>query len=136
MNPEPEHVDRRLEQLGVDPVPEQRRGLIRLDQVPKTVDDQRRVRLVRLEQPAERLPQRPHHLPVEGLFEVRRSEAAGEQQTVALSDRQVEVWARWTRSWRLGRERPVSTKLTCLLETFASNANSICVNAAGCARSG
>src|SRR3954471_23612188 len=29
-------------------------------------------------------------------------------------------WARWTRSWRLGLDRPVSTKLKCLVETFAS----------------
>ena len=91
MNAEPEHVDRGLEQLGVDPVPEERRRPIGLDQVPETVDDQRRVRLVRLQQPAQRLAQRPHDLAVEGLLEVGRSEAAGEQQAVALGDRQVEV---------------------------------------------
>jgi hypothetical protein len=43
-----EHVDGRLEQLGIDSVPEQRGCLIGLDQVPKAVDDQRRVRLVGL----------------------------------------------------------------------------------------
>ena len=66
-------------------------GPIGLDQVPETVDDQRRVRLVCLQQPGQRLAQRPHHLPVEGLLEVGRREAAGEQQAVALGDRQVEV---------------------------------------------
>ena len=91
MDREAKHVDRGLEQLGVDPVPEERRGPIGLDQVPETVDDQRRVRLVCLQQPAERLAQRSHHLAVEGLLQVGRSEAAGEQQAVALGDRQVEV---------------------------------------------
>src|SRR4051794_16320431 len=33
-------------------------------------------------------------------------------------------WARWTRSWRLGLDRPVSTKLRCLVETFASRDSS------------
>jgi hypothetical protein len=65
---EAKHVDRRLEQLGVDPGPEERRGPIGLDQVPETVDDQRRIGLVRLQQPAERLAQRPHHLAVERLL--------------------------------------------------------------------
>ena len=88
---EPKHVDRGLEELGVDPVPEERRGAIGLDQVPETVDDQRRVRLVCLQQPAERLAQRPHHLAVVGLLQVGRSEAPCEQQAVALGDRQVEV---------------------------------------------
>ena len=91
MDCEAEHVDRGLEQFGVDPVPEERRGPIGLDQVPETVDDQRRVRLVCLQQPGERLAQRSHHLAVEGLLQVGRSEAAREQQAVALGDRQVEV---------------------------------------------
>jgi hypothetical protein len=34
MDRQAEHVDRGLQQLGVDPVPEQRGGLIGLDQVP------------------------------------------------------------------------------------------------------
>src|SRR3954468_16822999 len=33
-------------------------------------------------------------------------------------------WARWTRSWRLGLDRPVSTKLRCLVETLASRESS------------
>src|SRR5215208_4019927 len=33
-------------------------------------------------------------------------------------------WARWTSSWRLGLDRPVSTKLRCLVETFASRESS------------
>src|SRR3954464_6506213 len=33
-------------------------------------------------------------------------------------------WARWTRSWRLGLDRPVSTKLRCFVETFASRDSS------------
>ena len=91
MHAEEEQVDRRLEQLGVDAVPEQRRGSVGLDQVPQPVDDQRRVRLVRLEQPRQRLPQRLHHLPVVGQLQIGRREAAREQQAVALGDRQVEV---------------------------------------------
>jgi hypothetical protein len=91
VNAEAEHVDRWLEKLRVDSVPQKRRGSIGLDQVPEPVDDQRRVRLVRLEQPRERLPQWLHHLPVVGLLQVRRRETAREQQAVALGDRQVEV---------------------------------------------
>ena len=91
MDPEPEHVDRGLEQFGVDPVPEERRSPIGLDQVPETIDDQRRVRLVCLQQPAERLAQRSHHLAVVGLLQIGRSEAPREQQAVALGDRQVQM---------------------------------------------
>jgi hypothetical protein len=91
VDPEAEHVDRWLEELRVDPVPEQGRGAIRLDHVPQPVDDQRRVGLVRLEQPPERLAERSHHLPVVGLLQIGGREAAGEQQPIALGDRQVEV---------------------------------------------
>ena len=91
MDAEAEQVDRWLEQLRVDPVPEQRRGAIGLDQVPESVDDQRRVRLVRFEQPLERLPQRLHHVPVVGQLQIGRREAAREQQPVAFDDRQIEV---------------------------------------------
>src|SRR5215207_9368795 len=72
--------------------------------------DQRRVRLVCLQQPAERLAQRPHHLPVEWLLKVRRSKAAGEQQAVALGDRQVEVLG------QVDKELPARTRATGLYE--------------------
>ena len=91
MHAEAQQVDRWLEELGVDAVPEQRRGSIGLDQVPEPVDDQRRVRLVRLEQPLERLPKRLHHLPVVGQLQIGRREAAREEQPVAFGDRQIEV---------------------------------------------
>ena len=43
----------------------------------------------------EQLPQRhanwPHHLPVVRLFEVGRCEAAREQQSISLGDRQIEM---------------------------------------------
>jgi hypothetical protein len=87
VNAEAEHVDRGLEELGVDPVPEERRRAIRLDQVPEPIDDQCRVRLVRLQQPAQRRPQRLHDLAVVGLLQIGRSEAPCEQQAVALADR-------------------------------------------------
>jgi hypothetical protein len=88
---EAEHVDRGLEQVGIDPVPEERRGPIGLDQVPETVDDQRRVRLVWHQQPAQRLAQRSHHVAVEGLLQVGGCEAPRDQHAVALGDRQMEV---------------------------------------------
>jgi hypothetical protein len=91
VNAEAEHVDRWLQELRVDAVPEQRRGPIGVDHVPEPVDDQSRVRLVRLEQPPERLPKRLHHLPVVGQLEIGRREAAREQQPIALGDRQVEL---------------------------------------------
>ena len=91
VNAEAEHVDRWLEELRVDAVPEQRGGPVGLDQVPEPVDDQRRVRLVRLEQPLERLSKRLHHLAVVGQLQIGRRKAAREQQSVALGDRQIEV---------------------------------------------
>jgi hypothetical protein len=91
VNAEAEHVDRRLEELRVHPVPEKRRGSIGLDQVPEPVDDQGRVRLVRLEQPLERLPKRLHHLPVVRQLQIGRREAPGEQQSIALGHRQMQV---------------------------------------------
>jgi hypothetical protein len=91
VNAEAEHVDRWLEELRVDAVPEKRRGAIGLDQVPEPVDDQSRVRLVRFEQPLERLPKRLHHVTVVGQLQIRRGEAAREQQSVALGDRKIEV---------------------------------------------
>ena len=91
MDRQAKHVDRGLEQFGVDPVPEERRSPIGLDQVPETVDDQRRVRLVCLQQSGEGLAQRSHHLAVEGLLQVGRGEAPREQQAVAVGDREVEV---------------------------------------------
>ena len=91
MDAEAEQVDRWLQELLVDAVPEQRCGAVGLDQVPQPVDDQRRVRLVRLQQPLERFPQRLHHLSVVGQLQIRRREAAREQQPIALGDRQIEV---------------------------------------------
>ena len=91
MNSQAEHVDRWLEELRVDTVPKKRRGSIGLDQVPEPVDDQSRVRLVRFEQPLQRLAKRPHHRSVVGLVQVGRREAAREQQPIALGDRQVEA---------------------------------------------
>jgi hypothetical protein len=44
-----------------------------------------------VEQPPQRLAQRPHHLPVVRLLQVGRREAAREQQPVALAHRQVEA---------------------------------------------
>src|SRR5437762_5094602 len=91
MNSQAEHVDRWLEELRVDTVPKKRRGSIGLDQVPEPVDDQSRVRLVRFEQPLERLPKRLHHLPVVVQVQIGRRKTAREQQPIALGDRQIEV---------------------------------------------
>ena len=80
-------------ELRSSPSPEKRRCSIGLDQVPEPVDDQSRVRLVRLEQPLEqeRLPKWLHHLPVVGQLQNRQAQAAREQQSIALGDRQIEV---------------------------------------------
>src|SRR3954447_3620587 len=43
VNAEAEQVDRGLEELPVDAVPQKRRGSIGLDQIPQPVDDQCRV---------------------------------------------------------------------------------------------
>jgi hypothetical protein len=125
---EAEHVDRGLEQIGVDPVPEERCGLIGLDQVPETVDGQRRVRLVCLQQPGERLAQRSHHLAVVGLLQVGRSEAPCEQQAVALGDRQVEVLGEVDKELAARARAAGLDEAEGLVERFASSANSICVS--------
>src|ERR1051325_9564463 len=91
MHREPQQVDRRLEQRGLDTVEEQRGGGVVLDQIPEAVHDERRIRLVRVEQPPQRLAERLHQRTVVGLLEVRRCEAAREQQPVALGDRKVEL---------------------------------------------
>jgi hypothetical protein len=91
MHREAEHVDRRLQQRRLDPVPQQGRGRVRLDQIPEPVHDQGWIRLVGVEQPSQRLAQRLHHPPVVGLLQVGRREAAREQQPVALGQRQVEA---------------------------------------------
>jgi hypothetical protein len=91
MNREAEHVDRRVQQRRVDPVPQQGRRRVGLDQVPEPVHDQRRIRLVGVEQPPQRLAQRLHHLPVVRLLQVGRREAARQQQPIALGHRQVEA---------------------------------------------
>ena len=74
-------------------IPSQRSDAARLDSItfqsPSTI--RRRVRLVRVQQPAQRLPQGLHDLAVIRLLQVGRSEAAGEQQAVPLGDREVEV---------------------------------------------
>ena len=75
----------------IDVLPEELRGPIGLDQVPEPIDDQRRVRLVGLEEPLQRLAQRPHHLAVVRLFEVGRCEAAREEQSISIRDRQIEM---------------------------------------------
>ena len=79
---------------------------------------------MRLEQPLERLAQRLHHLAVVGLLQIGRREAAREQQSIALGDRQIEVLGEVDEELAARLERPVSTKLRCLVETFASSASS------------
>jgi hypothetical protein len=46
---------------------------------------------VGLEQPPQRLAQWPHHLAVVWLFEVGRCEAARQEQSISLDDRQIEM---------------------------------------------
>jgi len=51
----------------------------------------RLLRLVGVEQPPQRLAQRPHQRSVVGELQIGRGEPAGEQQPVSLGHRQVEV---------------------------------------------
>ena len=120
MDAEAERVDRQLQQGRVHPVPEKGCGGIGLDQVPEAVHDQSRVRLVGLEQAPKRLKKRLHHLSVVGQLQIGGREAAREQQAIALGDRQIEVLGQVDEELATRADRPVSTKLRCLVETFAS----------------
>ena len=75
MHAEAKHVDGRLQQFRIDPLPEQGGSRVRLDQAPQPIDHERRVRLVGIEKAPKRLAQRPHELLVVGTLLVGRCEA-------------------------------------------------------------
>ena len=88
----PDGVRRRGEQLGRDAVGQQsERRRVRRDQVPAAVHDQRRVRRVPGEHLVERGAHGRHGLGVERRLAVGGRVARGQQQRVALAQRDVEV---------------------------------------------
>ena len=84
-------ADWRLQQLGRYLLHEQGDAAVGLDQVPEAVDDQRGVRQVRVEEPAQRVPQRLHGLALVRLVQKDRRVSTCEQEPVALGQRQIQV---------------------------------------------
>ena len=113
-------VHRRREQVRATPSVSSASAVVGGDQVPGAVDHDRRERLV-----AARAASRARRAPapsgrVERVLRVGRRVARRRGAGVALAQRHVEGSARCSTISRLGRERPVSTKLRWRVETPAS----------------
>ena len=87
----PVHRVRGLEQRRVEPLGQRQHRGVRGDDGPAAVDDQRRVRLVAAEDQVERLAHRRQLGVLERALGERRSVAGGEQQPIALAERNLEL---------------------------------------------
>ena len=90
MQRDAQDVDGRLEQVRRDGRRQQRHGAVRGDHLPGAVDDQRRIRVVALEDQVDRRPHRRHRLVVEVVALERGRVAGREQHPVALAQRHLE----------------------------------------------
>jgi len=90
---EPQHVARRLEQSARAPGGQDRDRAIGVDELPVPVHDQRRVGLVGGEDARHRVRDGGHRRVVEAAMRVRGGEPGGQQQGVAVAQRDVEVLA-------------------------------------------
>ena len=124
MEREADAVDRRLQQLRRDAVEQRTECPVGGDQIPPSVDGDRRVWLVAGEYVTQGVANRRELEVIERPRVVLRRVAGREQSWLRSRS------GTWSRSARcssisgLGRERPVSTKLKCLVETPASSARS------------
>ena len=88
---QPQHVDRRLEQLRADVAGEQRDAGVRVDQLPPAVHHRGRVGLVAVQDAFQRVADGLELGLGQAAFGVGGREAAGQQQRVAVAQRHVEV---------------------------------------------
>ena len=84
-------VDRRLQQLGGHALGEQRDRAVGGDHLPPAIDHRRRVGLVAAQHELERLAHGSHVGIVERPLAVERGVAGGEQQLVAVAQRDLEL---------------------------------------------
>jgi hypothetical protein len=85
MQADAEDVDRRLEEMLGDAVEKHLDSTIGGDEAPMTVEDERRVGLVRAQHLVDRVSDRPHLRSVEVVLRVRRRVAGGEEQIVPIA---------------------------------------------------
>ncbi len=88
---DPQGIGRRLEQVRVDPVGQQPDRVVARQQVVVAIDHNRRVWLVRPQEPLERLAHRCHLGRLEAPLAVQGRETGGQQQAVALAQGNLEV---------------------------------------------
>ena len=112
--------------LGIDAARQERqRRPVRRHEVPPSVDDERRERLVAREDLVEGVAHRCHLAGLDGGLAKHRARSPAARRSVLRSRSGTSrCSARWSRSSRLGRDRPVSTKLRCRGDTSASTARS------------
>ena len=122
---DPHHIDRKLQQRRVDPRGQRRHRGVGGDQVPAAVDDDRGVGLLRGEDQIERLADLRQLGVSYRVLGDRRGIAGGEQQLIALPDRDFELLGERSAPYLGTRhQRPVSTKLRCRGKIPASRAKS------------
>jgi hypothetical protein len=91
MEADPQDVDRRLEEIGSDAVGEQADGGVRGEHLPRAVDHDGRIRLVRAQDLRDRLAHRLHLRILEVVLLEPRREPGGQQHAVALAQRDIEL---------------------------------------------
>ena len=91
MERRPQRIGRRRHQVGRHVLGQDRHRVVPGDQVVVPIEDHRRIRLVRAQEPVERLIDRGHLGRLERPLGILRRVAGGEQQPVALSQRDLEV---------------------------------------------
>ena len=120
MQDQPEHVDRRFEQVWRAISDEQSDGPIPVDHVPPAVDYDSGKRFVAAQYLLQGITHRADLRLVKAVLRIGRRVPAGKQQLVTLAERHVELLGRPKGNLpKVGRDRPVSTKLECRAEISA-----------------
>jgi hypothetical protein len=119
-----ECIRRRFAEFRGDVAIDVRDAAVRCENVPVPVDDQRRIWLMRNQEPSQRLPDGHHLTLVQRALAEDVGEAGRQKQSVAFAERNIEAVGKMQDHLSAGPSTPVSMKLRCRADTADRRATS------------